>query len=258
MESEKTVTTFGDVFQEVPMGANPGALVVCEHASNRVPPALNRLGLSATALESHIAWDPGAKEVANALAKTLNGVLLVACISRLVYDCNRPPDAASAIPDRSEVYDIPGNTGLSADARAERVAGVYTPFRAALSRTIRRYRSSLACLITVHSFTPVFNGATRGVELGVLHGRDDRLAREMMRALPDAPPHDTRLNAPYSAADGVTHTLDLHGAANNLPNVMIEIRNDLIRTDDEQRGMAAYLGPWIMSALAACGTGDGS
>ena len=35
-----------------------GFVLICEHASNRIPAALNRLGLSDEALSSHIAWDP--------------------------------------------------------------------------------------------------------------------------------------------------------------------------------------------------------
>ena len=79
------------------------ALVVCEHASNRIPEVLGDLGLDqAAARESHIAWDPGALGVATALAARISAPLVHGSISRLVYDCNRPPDAASAIPETSE------------------------------------------------------------------------------------------------------------------------------------------------------------
>ncbi|MEM7615252.1 MAG: hypothetical protein AAF245_09405 [Pseudomonadota bacterium] len=66
-----------------------------------------------------------------------------------------------------------------------------------------------------------------------------------------APQHstlDVRRNEPYGPKDGVTHTLIKHGDAERRPNVMIEIRNDLIATPMQQAGMADTLSPWISAA----------
>ena len=233
----------------------PEVLVVCEHASNRIPRDLHDLGLANEVIESHVAWDPGALIVARALAERLDAALVEGCVSRLVYDCNRPPEAVSAIPRRSEIYDIPGNRDLSAVARAERVERVFDPFTAALAGAVERHRGSLKVMVTIHSFTPVFNGVARSVEIGVLHGSDDRLALAMMDCVPARAPYDIRLNAPYDAKDGVTHTLEAHGAG--LASVMIEIRNDLIGTREDGVAMAAFLAPWIGQAAAALGA-DGA
>lgn len=221
------------------------ALVVCEHASNRFPEFLDGLGLGMAARNSHIAWDPGALGVATVLAGQLGAPLVYGGVSRLVYDCNRPPEAHDAIPARSEIHDVPGNAGLTDADRQARVAAVYEPFRAALAGKIAIRSDQLSLLVTVHSFTPVYMGRPRKVEIGILHGKDDRFARAMMAAAPKDLPHVLRLNEPYSAADGVAHTLDLHGAANGLHSVMIEIRNDLIASEAAQAAMAARLAPWI-------------
>jgi len=85
--------------------------------------------------------------------------------------------------------------------------------------------------------------------LGLLHGRDDRFAEAMMARQPETLPWNVRLNEPYSAADGVAHTLDLHGCDNGLLNVMLEIRNDLIATAEQQADWAEQLAPWIRSTL---------
>ena len=210
---------------------------------------MNGLGLGDEALTGHIAWDPGALPVAKAMAAKMDAPLVAGGISRLVYDCNRPPDAPSAMPTQSETTVIPGNQNLSDAERAERADGIYHPFHRAVEAQIDAARETLALIVTVHSFTPVFHGQKREVEIGLLHGQDDRFAHAMLHATPGDLGLVTRLNEPYSAADGVAHMLDMHGPPNGLPNVMLEIRNDLIRTGDQQRAMAARLVPWIEAVL---------
>lgn len=244
----RTVDLGDVVHREGPDGGS--VLVVCEHASCRIPDAFGTLGLSEDKLQSHIAWDPGALGVARAMAASCNAPLVYGGVSRLLYDCNRPPEAASAIPEISEDTTIPGNQSLGAEARAERIDGIYRPFEAALSRQIANQRGTLDLIVTVHSFTPVFKGQPRAVEIGILHGSDASAAQAMMACIPAGMTHDIQLNQPYSATDGVAHTLDTHGAANGIASVMLEIRNDLIATPEAEAGMAARLVPWIQAARA--------
>ena len=224
---------------------------MCEHASAHIPAGFDQLGLSDRAARSHIAWDPGALPVAEFLSRQMAAVLVQGTISRLVYDCNRPPGAPSAIPTRSEVFDIPGNRDLTPEERGQRIATVYQPFADAVAAVIARHRASLKLMVTVHSFTPVFHDIPREVELGILHGRDAGFAEAMMRSAPQDGRFCIRMNEPYSAVDGVAHTLDLHGVENDLPNVMIEIRNDLISTTQQQSSVAQYLTDWVSKTLAA-------
>ncbi|MCP5036700.1 MAG: N-formylglutamate amidohydrolase [Rhodobacteraceae bacterium] len=241
---------FGEVVHVRPAAAGSKVLVVCEHASNRVPTGMRDLGLSGEALQSHAAWDPGALGVAEAMADQMSAALVQGGVSRLVYDCNRPPEAPSAMPARVEKYGIPANEALSAEMRRERVMQVYEQFAAALARQIKDARAELKLMVTIHSFNPTFHGKVRGVEVGILHGKDNRFASAMMEKVPGDFPFVARLNEPYSAADGVAYTLDLHGVANGLLNVMIEIRNDLIRSTEQQKEVASKLVPWITGALA--------
>ncbi|MGY3438926.1 MULTISPECIES: N-formylglutamate amidohydrolase [unclassified Marinovum] len=249
-------SSFGSVVQvaDAPPGAD--VIVVCEHAANAIPASLSGLGISRETGESHVAWDPGALGVAKGLAQHLSAPLVYGCVSRLVYDCNRPPEAADAIPERSEVHEIPGNSGLSPDARTARITEVYAPFRDVLAHEIASRTGALALMVTVHSFTPVYRGVSREVEIGLLHGRDAAIAKTMLAATPPDMPFRVRLNEPYSAADGVAHTLDVHGAANNLPSVMLEIRSDLISTAADQNAMAARLAPWLRQTLVAYKNGE--
>lgn len=224
-------------------------LLVCEHASNWIPPAFNDLGLDEAARRSHVAWDPGALGVAETLSRTLNAPLVVGCVSRLVYDCNRPPEAKDAVPAVSEIVAIPGNTDLSDKALRERVEKVYQPFRKCLEQEVAK-ASTGAALVTIHSFTPIYHGRKRTTEIGILHGDDPRLAAAMMAIAERFTDMQVRLNEPYGPDDGVSHTLNLHGSSNGLANVMIEIRNDLIDTPQRQAEMAELLAGWVQAAIA--------
>lgn len=249
MESQGGILDFGTVVH-TDMADGPFSVVlVCEHASNRIPEFLGDMGLSADALQSHIAWDPGALAVAKLMAERMQAPLVHGGVSRLVYDCNRPPEASGAMPVRSEDYQIPANTDMSDQERNCRIEGIYKPFTAALSGLIADNRTELELMVTIHSFTPVYHGEKREVELGILHGVDDRFAQALMSSTPDDQPFVVRLNEPYSAADGVAHTLDARALPSGLLNVMIEIRNDLIQTPEQQEAIADRLVPWIMRTL---------
>ncbi|KIC17019.1 N-formylglutamate amidohydrolase [Leisingera sp. ANG-Vp] len=228
-------------------------LLLCEHASSHIPDRYNGLGLRAEDRLSHAAWDPGALSVSLHLSKALDAPLVASRVSRLVYDCNRPPEAASAMPDRSELISVPGNIGLDAAARQERVDTVYSPFCKAVSEIVeaRKLAGLQTVLVTMHSFTPVYFGKEREVEIGILHDDDTCLADAML-AVADALPHRrVERNEPYGPADGVTHSLKIHGLAHGLANVMIEIRNDLVGTPEEEEAMAEEMLTLLRPALVA-------
>lgn len=231
-----------------PSGAGP-VVLVCEHAANTIPPEFKRLGLSEQALQSHIAWDPGALAVAQAMSVALDAPLVAHQVSRLVYDCNRSPDALDSIPDVSEYQDIPGNVGLSATDREARTARYYTPFCDALGACLEQRDTPV--LVTVHSFTPIYKGIRRDVEIGILHDRDSRLADEILKSAASKNENKVMRNLPYGPEDGVTFTLVRHALPRGLLNVMIEIRNDLIADADSQQDMARRLSEYVRDALAA-------
>jgi predicted N-formylglutamate amidohydrolase len=225
---------------------------VCEHASNRLPGQLGTLGLSEEALRSHIAWDIGALELARRLAKAFDSVLCYQRFSRLAYDCNRPLDAESAIPARSEIYEIPGNLNLSNAERTARYAAIYLPFRHGLKAILdrRERQEQRSALVTVHSFTPVYLGRPREVEIGVLHDSDSRMADAMLATAERiGAPMRIERNAPYAPTDGVTHTLIEYGIRRGLANVMIEVRNDLLQADASLERVIDVLSRMLRGAL---------
>ena len=238
-----------DIVQITPRDGD--LVLVCEHASNAFPAAWGDLGLTAAQREAHIAWDPGALPVARALAEALDATLIEARVSRLIYDLNRPPHSRGAMPEVSEIFAIPGNKDLSEAARLARTRAIYLPFHAALRAHLAERLAARrpTQLITVHSFTPIYHGAQRTVEFGVIHDADPALAQAIVAEARAQTPLKTELNAPYSAADEVTHTLALHATPMGLRNAMLEICNDLIATPETQESMALTLAPVLKSAF---------
>lgn len=222
--------------------------VVCEHASSAIPPRLCDLGLSPGDRFSHAVWDIGAEALGRAVARRLGAPFVRARFSRLVHDLNRPPDAPDAIPARTEKIEVPGNRDLTGDERAARADALYHPFHALLAATLDRFETPPA-LVTIHSFTPVWHDRPRDTCVGFLHDADPALARAMLESYPG--PYPARLNEPYSASDGVTHTLARHGTDRGIPNVMIEIRNDLLGNAGAIGDMAGGLSDALIRALQA-------
>ena len=232
----------------------PGAiLLVCEHASNLFPDPWGNLGLTEAQRKAHIAWDPGALALSRALAVRLDACLVHAPVSRLIYDLNRGPNRADSMAMRSEVHDIPGNFDLMPDDRLHRAQTLYLPFHNALhAEIVRRLALGRATVVvTIHSFTPIYNGRERSVEFGVIHDADDRLARAIVVAGRTLTALNCALNDPYSASDGVTHTLRLQATPYDLLNAMLEIRNDLIATPDQVSAMADQIALVLQSAIGS-------
>lgn len=223
------------------------AVLICEHASRFIPAALDGLGLDEAAASSHAAWDIGALDLSVELMGALDAPLVHSRVSRLVYDCNRPPEREDAMPQVSEVFSVPGNMNLTDAQRAQRVRDVYEPFKTLVSSTLDE-RPEPPVVITIHSFTPVYKGTPRTVELGILHDADDRAA-QLMLSHAEGSGLRVALNEPYSATDGVTHTLREHAVRRGLPNVMIEVRNDLIDTAEGVNRIAGLLTPILHSVI---------
>jgi predicted N-formylglutamate amidohydrolase len=238
-----------DVFNRT--GEGP-FVVVCEHASNEIPPEFRGLGLDPKLLKAHIAWDPGARGVAEQLARLLDAPLIMPRVSRLIHDCNRPQGSEDAIPVKSETFEIPGNRNLTPEQRQGRGRRFYAPFHDALRKTIRDKIGSghSPILVTIHSFTPVYEGKTRRVELGILHDEDRRLADSILTVAEKKAEMVVGRNRPYGPEDGVTHTLQVHALPLGLLNVMIEIKNDLIRDKTAQTRLAKRLSRYLDEALA--------
>ena len=113
---------------------------------------------------------PGALAVARMLSKRFDATLVFQNFSRLVYDCNRPPESPDAMPVISEIYRIPGNEEIPPGQKQARVDEIYLPWQRTLAQTVaeRMAAGRETVIVTIHTFTPVYRGVPREVEIGIL------------------------------------------------------------------------------------------
>ena len=226
-----------------PDGRGP-CVILCDHASNHVPEGYGTLGLEPADLTKHIAWDPGALEVSQVMSALLDAPLVESCVSRLVIDCNRPLDAPDLVPSLSEVTTIPANVDLSEAEKRHRIALSHLPYHAAIEELARHRKGKDLpdpVYVAVHSYTPIYRGIARPWEIGIIHDDDQRIAAPLIAGLQALDRFCVGVNEPYSPADRVYYTLERHASAHGLPAVMIEIRNDLIKTAQEHKAWGETL-----------------
>lgn len=210
-----------------PEGRTP-LLLVCEHAGQAVPEALGRLGVSQAQLDEHIGWDIGAAEVTRRLAAMLDAPAVLQRYSRLVIDCNRPPEAPDSCPPVSDGHVIPGNAALDPEDRVKRVDEIFRPFQGAVATALAR--PEIQATFSIHSYTPVMGGIRRAWDVGFLFRSDRRTSDRMARALGQAVPGLTiGLNQPYQVDDASDWFVPRQAEPRGLPHSLIEIRNDHIR-----------------------------
>jgi predicted N-formylglutamate amidohydrolase len=223
-------------------GSSP-FLLTCDHYGRLIPRALGDLGLPVSELTRHIAWDIGIAGVAERLSKHLDAHLIVQRYSRLVIDCNRPPQAAGSIPRISEATTVPGNEGITREAAEARHAAIFDPYHRRIDEIIdqRRQQGMPTALVSLHSFTPVYAGIARPWHIGTLYHRDTHLPPRLLKLLRAEPDLVVGDNEPYAVSDETDYTIPVHGEARGLMNTGIEIRQDLISDQSGEKAWADRL-----------------
>lgn len=232
---------------------DPAWIVLCDHASNRVPPEVadGDLGLPPEDMARHIAWDVGARGVAVALAERLNCPMIATRFSRLVIDPNRAEDDPTLL---MKLYDgsiIPGNRDAGPAEKERRLTLFHRPYHDAVTRLIDQAVKAgrHPRLLSIHSFTPQLKGRPkRPWEVGLLWDRDERLFRPLYDRMLKERGLTVGDNEPYSG-ELKGDCMWRHGTARGLEHVLIEVRNDLIETEDGQRRWGEDLARWIVEAM---------
>jgi predicted N-formylglutamate amidohydrolase len=241
-------------FERLNTGGSAPILLLCDHATNIVPPDVEggSLGLPDTEMSRHIAFDIGARSVTIALAELLDAPAVMSRFSRLVIDPNRGEDDPTLV---MRLYDgtiIPGNRHITADEKRQRLMAYHRPYHAAVTEQIDSMVEAgrTPALISVHSYTPQLRGRPmRPWHIGVLWHHDERLSRPLINRLRDEPDLCIGDNEPYGGElEG--DCLSRHGTRRGLAHVLIELRHDLIETEADQRHWAARLAPILRNVVA--------
>jgi predicted N-formylglutamate amidohydrolase len=227
-------------------------LVTVDHASNAVPDWVNGgdLGLPAADMNRHIAYDVGALGVAQGIGEALNSPVIASRFSRLVIDPNRGELDPTLL---MKLYDgtvIPANARAGDAEKEARLDRLHRPYHAAIADLAAQRAAPIICAI--HSFTPQLKGRPpRPWEVGVLYAADARLAGPFIAAC-RAQGWTTGDNQPYSGhLPG--DSIDRHALKHGRPNLLIEVRHDLIETPQGQADWAARLAPLLQQVLADTG-----
>lgn len=234
-------------FEVVNANGRAPFLLVCDHASRRIPSTLRQLGVADWVLDRHVACDIGARALTLALSERFNAPAVLANYSRLVVDLNRQLHDSSAFIKVSDGIAIPGNIELSEGERTERIRTFFDPYHDAVDAELRRFldRDHVPALVSIHTCTPVFNRVVRRWHVGVMWDKDGRIARPLLENLEATPDVCVGDNEPYSGAHPNDYTVDHHAEKNGFPCVGIEVRQDLV---DSQEG-AAHWGGILGNAL---------
>lgn len=223
-------------------------LLIGDHAGVAVPAALDGLRLPEAERLRHIGWDIGIAGLGERLARRLGAVFLAQAYSRLVIDCNRPPDSQLAMPEVSDGTVVPGNAGLSEAERAARIGAIHAPYQAAIGEALDGMGDD-AILIALHSFTPVFGGQARPWTCGVLHLADSPFAFAVLARLRAEAGLIVGDNEPYRM-EGTDYTVPFHVRARGIQYAEIEVRQDLIADAAGQDEWAERLDRVLRAALA--------
>jgi predicted N-formylglutamate amidohydrolase len=210
-----------------------GILILCDHASNAVPPDLGDLGLPESEFGRHIAYDIGAAAVTRSLARRLGAPAILTRFSRLIIDPNRGRDDPTLVMRLSDGAVVPGNAKVDDAEVQRRIARFYDPYDDAIADAIHKAMAAghPPVVVTVHSFTPVWRGRPRPWHVGILWDADDRFARPLLEGLEAEGGLVVGDNEPYDGALA-GDTVDRHATIRGLANALIEIRQDLIAAEE--------------------------
>lgn len=224
-------------------------LIACDHASNAVPADIcgGDLGLSTADMGRHIAYDIGAAGVTRHLAELLDARAILGTFSRLVVDPNRGEDDPTIM---MRVYDgtiIPGNRHADAKDIEHRLATYYRPYHRAYADLAAQQDHT--AIVAIHSFTPRLNsGHPRPWHIGLLFAGDTRLSDPLLTLLQAEPDLCVGVNEPY-AGHLPGDAVDRHALQPGRPNILLELRQDLIETEAGQRAWAERLAPMLTDIL---------
>ncbi|MFT5358916.1 MAG: putative N-formylglutamate amidohydrolase [Polyangiales bacterium] len=205
--------------------AGVGPIVLtCEHASEFMPSGYAWPDADARLVGTHWAFDPGARDLTLELAEVLRAPAVLSCFSRLLVDPNRPEDSPTLFRHLAEGEKVMLNEDLRDEEKDRRIRELYRPYHGAVDALMRGSGATVA--FSVHTFTPLYEGKTRDIEVGILFDEAESDAEVLCQAIADAG-WDARLNEPYSGKEGLMYCVDHHATAHGLRPIEIEVRHDL-------------------------------
>ena len=194
----------------------------CEHASNRMPPGFSWPDADKKLRHQHWAWDPGAAHITRMLAKEFGAPAVLSRFTRLLIDPNRELTSDTLFRDMADGEPVALNTDLSEHERERRIQQLYQPYHDAYDEMVAQ---TDAVVVSVHSFSPVYEGQQRHVEVGVLHDKQPALGIAIRELLQTS--YRAADNEPWDGRGGLMFAPQSHADAHGRRAVEFEVRQDL-------------------------------
>jgi len=166
------------------------------------------------------------------LCDRLQCISVHARFSRLVCDANRHPNRGDLIKPSLEGQDLHFNQGVDEVEAATRIDAYHEPYHQALGSVIeKRLRHPEPFMfISVHSFTPVWNGSPRTMDIGILFDEYEDLADTLKAAL-EQDDFFVAKNEPYSGKFGLMYAAHRHGKKHKIKHLELEFNQAILCTD---------------------------
>ncbi len=235
MSKPQIASDTADSYSVIGGAADAGLVILCDHARNAFPPGYGTLGLPEAQLQRHIAYDIGAEAMTRHLAASLGVPAVMTHYSRLLIDPNRGEDDPTLVMRLSDGAIVPGNRYVDPAEREKRLTSFYRPYHSAISDVLDSCVATgiAPAILSIHSFTESWKSVPRPWHAGVLWDRDPRLAVPLIEALYAEGDLIVGDNQPYHGGlEG--DTMWQHATQRDFAHALIEVRQDLIRTEKDQ------------------------
>ncbi len=198
-------------------------IITCLHAGNRIPWRHLRLLLPHLwLLKTHQGYDPGALELAKFLSRRLKCRLDYNTITRLLVEFDASP--------RNREFFSTLSKNISPQDK-KRLLNNYHKFYHKLERVISQKikKEGRVLHLVVHTFTPVFGGRLRQVDIGLLYNPQRKAEKNFCQHWQKiinrlAPQLKLKLNYPYAGTeDGATTIFRRRFPAKNYLGIEIEV-----------------------------------
>lgn len=212
-------------------------VLTCEHATEFLPEPWTWPAADRRLLGTHWSHDVGIADLVRLLAERSGWPAVLCGFSRLLVDPNRAVDQENLFRTEADGEPIVFNAELSDDERRRRLA-YYDGYHAAVDQLVAE--SPDATVFSLHSFTPLYEGQPRSMEVGVLFNRDEAPARRLAARLVDAG-FVTALNEPWSGREGLIYAAERHAERHGRVALEIEVRQDIVLVPEARDRLAAEL-----------------
>ena len=235
----------------IPASTPSPVLLVCDHAGDRIPLKLQEHSLPPEDMARHIAVDINAELVARVIAAEMNSTLVIQRYSRLVVDVNRPESSPELMPQISDGTLIPFNQNISTSERRARLDQIYIPYHNRISELLNERRNSPSALVAIHSFTPqLSNGNIRDWHIDLMSRTSMNFVHSLQNKIQTASPKlNVGISQVFQMHGKRDYTLPHHAESRNIPNVSMEIRNDMLASKEDIDGWGKLLAACLSAAL---------